>query len=111
MKLFDALDLHTKSIIREKFDRIVNDNPILRNLDVVNPDAKKVTDFSRSLNAAGSTFDKRRYLYEAPPDGEWFYAHILHEAIRTVTSMDLRLAGVCLDDESSKVDLLPPTNS
>lgn len=66
VKLFDALLSHTRAIIREQFERIVNEDPILRNLDVINPDAKKVTDFYRSLQAAGNTFDKRRYLYETP---------------------------------------------
>jgi hypothetical protein len=67
---------------------------VLSNLDVINPEAVKVTDFKRSLKAAKNTFDRRRYLYESQPAGEWFYAHLLREAIRAVTSMDIRLAGL-----------------
>lgn len=93
-KLFDALASHTKTLIREAFDRIVRSNPVLSNLDVINPQAVKVTDFKRSLTAAKNTFDRRRYLYESQPTGEWFYAHLLREAIRAVTSMDVRLVGL-----------------
>jgi hypothetical protein len=49
------------------------------------------TDFNRSLEAASDTFDKRRYLFEAQPTSEWFYAHLLREAIRAVVVMDIRL--------------------
>jgi hypothetical protein len=58
--------------------------------------AHKVLDFDRSLTAAKSTFDKRRYLYDPALDlkTEWFYAHLLREAIRNVTKMDLRLHGI-----------------
>jgi hypothetical protein len=93
-KLFDALMDHTKTAIREAFDRIVHSDPVLSHLDVINPEARKVTDFNRSLTAAKNTFYKRRYLYESQPTDEWFYAHLLREAIRAVTSMDLRLAGL-----------------
>ena len=96
-KLFDALAPHTKTAIREAFERIVRSDPILSRLDVINPDAVKVTDFNRSLTAAKNTFDQKRYLYESQPESqqkrEWFYAHLLREAIRAVTSMDIRLAG------------------
>ena len=93
-KLFDALTSPTKTAIREAFERIVNSDPVLPHLDVINPEARKVTDFKRSLTAAKNTFDKRRYLFESQPTGEWFYAHLLREAIRAVTSMDVRLAGL-----------------
>lgn len=94
-KLFDALKPHTRTAIREAFERIVRSDPVLPHLDVINPEALKVTDFNRSLTAAKNTFDKRRYLFESQPTtGEWFYAHLLREAIRTVTSMDVRLSGL-----------------
>jgi hypothetical protein len=94
-KLFNALLPHTKTAIREAFERIVHSSPVLRNLDVINPEAVKVTDFDRSLTAAKNTFDKRRYLFESQPTtSEWFYAHLLREAIRAITSMDIRLAGL-----------------
>jgi hypothetical protein len=92
-ELFDALDPATKDIIRKTFQGKVQTDPILSNLDEINPDALKVTDFERSLAAAKSTFHKRRYRYESMPTDEWFYAHLLRDAIRTVTKMDLRLAG------------------
>lgn len=93
-KLFNALTPPTKDAIREAFKRIVNSDPVLRHLDVINPEARKVTDFDRSLAAAKNTFDKRRYLFESQPTDEWFYAHLLREAIRSVTIMDVRLAGL-----------------
>lgn len=93
-KLFNALTPPTKTAIREASERIVNSDPVLRHLDVINPEARKVTDFDRSLAAAKNTFDKRRYLFESQPTDEWFYAHLLREAIRSVTSMDVRLAGL-----------------
>lgn len=93
-KLFDALAPHTKTAIRDAFERIVRSDPVLSHLDVINPEALKVTDFNRSLTAAKNTFDKRRYLFESQSTGEWFYAHLLREAIRAVTSMDIRLAGL-----------------
>lgn len=93
-KLFDALKPHTKAAIRDAFDRIVRSDVVLSHLDVINPEALKVTDFNRSLTAAKNTFDKRRYLYESQSTSEWFYAHLLREAIRAVTSMDIRLAGL-----------------
>jgi len=94
LKLFEALGSHTRIAIREAFDRIVIEDPVLRHLDVINPQALIFTNFDRSLAAAKNTFDKRRYLFEALPDGEWFYAHLLHGAIRSVTMMDLRLVGL-----------------
>jgi hypothetical protein len=100
-KLFDSLKPHTKTAIREAFERIVRSDPVLPHLDVINPEAKKVTDFNRSLAAAKNTFDKRRYLYEPQPAGEWFYAHLLREAIRTVTSMDIGLARLIKKPKSA----------
>jgi hypothetical protein len=94
VKLFDALAAHTKTAIREAFARIVRSDPVLSHLNVINPEALKVTDFDRSLAAAKNTFAKRRYLFEPLPTDEWFYAHLLREAIRAVTSMDIRLAGL-----------------
>jgi hypothetical protein len=93
-KLFEALLPHTKTAIRESFERIVSSDPVLPHLNVINPAALKFTNFNRSLTAAKNTFDKRRYLFESQPPGEWFYAHLLREAIRTVTGMDIRLAGL-----------------
>jgi len=92
--LFDALAPHTKAAIRDAFERIVRSDPVLSHLDVINPEALKVTDFKRSLTAAKNTFDRRRYLYESQPTDEWFYAHLLRQAIRAVTSMDIRLGGL-----------------
>ena len=100
-KLFDALAPHTKTLIREAFDRIVCSNPVLLHLDVINPEALKVTDFNRSLTAAKNTFARRRYLFESQPPGEWFYAHLLREAIRAVTSMDIRLAGLSKESKGA----------
>jgi hypothetical protein len=93
-KLFDALAPHTRAAIRDAFDRIVRSDPILPLLNVINPPAQKVTDFKRSMAAAKDTFDKRRYLFESQPPREWFYAHLIREAIRDVTGMDIRLAGI-----------------
>lgn len=93
-KLFDSLAPHTKTAIRDAFDRIVRSDPVLSHLHVINPEAVKVTDFNRSLTAAKNTFAKKRYLFELQPTAEWFYAHLLREAIRAVTSMDIRLAGL-----------------
>lgn len=93
-KLFNALKSHTKDAIREAFELMVRSDPVLSRLAIINPEALKVTDFNRSLTAAKNTFDKRRYLFESQPTGEWFYAHLLREAIRTVTSMDVRLGGL-----------------
>lgn len=90
--LFDELLPPTKTLIREAFERSVECDTVLSNLHIINPDALKVTDFRRSLVAAKNTFDKRRYLYEAVTQGEWFYAHLLKDAIRTVTKLDLRIA-------------------
>jgi hypothetical protein len=92
-KLFDALAPQTKTFIRDAFKRICS-HPVLSNLDVINPEAVKFTDFDRSLIAAKNTFDKRRYLYEPQPKSEWFYAHLIREAIRNVTSMDIRLSAL-----------------
>lgn len=98
--LFDALAPYTKIAIREEFERIVKSNPVLSNLDAINPEALKVTDFQRSLVAAKNTFDKRRYAYEPVAQGEWFYAHLIRDSIRAVTKMDIRLARLgktCLE--------------
>ena len=93
LNLFEALNSATKSLIREAFDRSVRDHPILSNLSLFNPEAVKTTDFKRALEAARDTFVKRRYLYENLPKREWFYAHILGDAIRSVTKLDLRICG------------------
>lgn len=96
--LFDGLKPHTKDAIRDAFERIVRSDPVLANLAFINPEAVMVTDFERSLAAAKDTFHKRRYLYEeVVPKDEWFYAHLLRDAIRTVTQMDLRLASLIMD--------------
>jgi hypothetical protein len=94
--LFNSLAPNTKTQIREAFERIIRADAVLSNLSVINPEAVKVLDFDRSLTAAKSTFDKRRYLYDPARDlkTEWFYAHLLREAIRNVTKMDLRLHGI-----------------
>jgi type I restriction enzyme R subunit len=94
VKLFVALAPHTKAAIRDAFDRIIHADPVLPHLHVINPEAQRVTDFDRSLAAAKNTFDKKRYLFEPQPTGEWFYAHLLREAIRDVTGMDIRLMGL-----------------
>lgn len=95
-KLFEVLQPTTQQLIREAFHRIVSGHPVLSNLGVINPEAVKVTDFDRSLEAARHTFDRRRYLYEPLPEGqrEWFYAHLLRDAIQAVVKMDIRLAGL-----------------
>ena len=93
-KLFDDLNTYTKTAIREAFYQIVSSDPILSHLDVINPEAFKVTDFERSLAAAKNTFKERRYFYESMTQDEWFYAHLLKDAIRNVTKMDIRLAGL-----------------
>lgn len=91
-KLFNSLNRYTQIAIQEAFERIVSSNPVLSHLDIINPDAFKTTDFKRSLKAAKNTFDSRRYLYEAQPEGEWFYTHLLRKAITNVANMDVRLA-------------------
>jgi hypothetical protein len=96
-ELFGALKPHTQNFIREEFARIVQSDPVLPHLDVINPEAVRVTNFDRSLDAARNTFNQRRYLYESVPQGEWFYAHLLRNAIRNVTKLDLRLAGLSAD--------------
>src|SRR5688572_15348074 len=40
--LFEALAPHTKTAIRDAFDRIVRADDVLRNLHVINPEALKV---------------------------------------------------------------------
>ena len=92
--LFEALAPHTKTAIRDEFERNVHSDDVLSNLNVINPEAVKVTDFNRSLRAGKNTFYKRRYLFESQPTDEWFYAHLIREAIRKVTSMDVRLVGL-----------------
>ena len=67
---------------------------VLANLKNFNPEAVRVTDFSRSLKAARNTFYKRRYLFESTSEEEWFYAHLLREAIGKVTGMDIRLVAL-----------------
>ncbi len=90
-KLFEALTPHSKNAIREAFDRLISSNPVLSRLDVINPEASKTTDFKRSLKAAKNTFDNRRYLYESQSSTEWFYTHLIRDAIYKVASMDIRL--------------------
>lgn len=105
--LFDALTPYTRAAIREAFERIVKSSPVLSNLDVINPEALKVTDFERSLAVAENTFYKRRYLYEVDPavQGEWFYSHLLKDAIRTVTNLDLRIAGLSKTQMETPADV------
>ena len=93
LKLFEALERQTQLAIREEFKRIIESDVVLNNLGTINPEAAKLTDFNRSLEAARDTFDKRRYVYEGIPEGEWFYGHMLQQSIRNVTVMDIRLAG------------------
>lgn len=93
LKLFEALEDAIQALIREAFYRSVHDHPILSILHLFNPGAVKTTDFNRALEAARDTFDKRRYLYEDLPEHEWFYAHILGDAIRSVAKLDLRICG------------------
>lgn len=90
-ELFDALKPYTKTAIREAFYRCIHSDPVLPYLPIINPEASQVLDFDRSLAAAKNTFDKRRYLYEPMPQSEWFYTHLLKEAIRNVAKMDIRL--------------------
>ncbi len=59
-KLFDALKEFTRNAIREEFRRIIDSEPILANLAVINPEAVRITDFGRALEAGKNTFDKRR---------------------------------------------------
>jgi hypothetical protein len=92
--LFDALLPHTKALIREAFDHRVRSDDVLSHLHIINPQAVRFTDFDRSLAAAKKTFHQRRYFFESQPGGEWFYAHLLRETFRFVTSMDLRLSGL-----------------
>lgn len=99
-QLFDVLKPFTKTAIRDEFERIVRNDPVLSHLDVINPEALRFIDFNRSLTAAKNTFDKGRYKYEAQLTSDWQYAHILREAIRTVTRMDIRLAGIIKDLEN-----------
>lgn len=98
-KLFESLKPVTQTMIRAAFRQIIESDTVLRNLDVLNPDAVKVTDFDRTLAVASNTFDKRRYLYEEGPGGEWYYAHILKGAIQQVTRMDLRILGDAIPSE------------
>lgn len=100
VRLFKALGPHTQEEIRKDFKRTIDQDPVLRNLDVINSDAVKLTDFNRSLEAAKNTFDKRRYTYEGFPKEEWYYGHLVHQAIRHVTMMDLRLTDIGLGKDS-----------
>lgn len=95
-KLFNQLTSNTKHEIREAFNRIIKNDTVMPLLPQINPEAAKVLDFDRSLLAAKSTFDKKRYLYDTSQDQgkEFYYAHLLGDAIRAVAKMDLRLHGV-----------------
>ena len=100
-KLFEELKAGTQKAILLEYMRLIDADPIVghhRNLPDINPDAVKVRDFRRALNAARVTFDKRRYIYEKPdenkPKDEWFYAHFLKDAIRNVVVTDIRIAGL-----------------
>jgi hypothetical protein len=93
MALFKALASETRVIIRDAFNDNVRKDPVLRHLKLVNPQAPALTDFDISLQVAARTFDKRRYLYEITGPGDWFYAHLIRDAIRNVTKLDLRLAS------------------
>lgn len=106
-KLFDSLKPATKTAVREAFGRIIENNVVLRHLQTINPGAAMVLDFERSLAAAKNTFDKRRYLYEPPPTGEWFYAHLLRDAVRAVVCMDPRLGQV----KKTMPKMKPPPNT
>jgi hypothetical protein len=98
--LFDRLASHTKIMIREAFVGIVQNDPVLRHLRVINPAAPPVTDFDTSLKAGSRTFAGRRYLYEEGDRSNWFYAHLIRTAIRKVTKMDLRLASLSKSEGS-----------
>ena len=104
--LFDALKPHTRIAIREAFKQSIESHPVLSHLDVINPKALKVTDFERSLTAAKNTFDKKRYLYESVTQDEWFYAHLLKDAIRSVTKLDIRLVGLSKNWSETVADVL-----
>ena len=91
--MFEALKPETQLAIREEFKRIIESDVVLRNLETINPEAAKLKDFNRSLEAARDTFDKRRYIYEGFPEKEWFYGHMLQQAIRNIAVMDIRLAS------------------
>ena len=82
-KLFDALAPHTKTLIREAFERIVRSDPVLSNLEVINPEALKVTlrkirlirdvtSSSRNRRANGSmrTFFEKR----SAPSPAWIFS-------------------------------------
>ena len=86
-KLFDELKPYTRTAIRDEFNRIVNSHPVLRNLDVINPEALKMTDFDLSLKVAKNTFDKGRYTYDSELPRGWFYTHLIREAIRSFANM------------------------
>lgn len=86
-QLFDALKDYTKTAIRAEFKRIVKSDPVLSNLKVINPDAPDFTDFDLSLEVAKNTFDKGRYTYEPELPNDWFYAHLMRDAIRNVAAM------------------------
>lgn len=101
--LFDALASHTKAAIREAYDRIIKSDPVLSNIEIINPEAGIVKDFNRSLIVAKNTFDKGRYSYEKLLPNDWFYAHVVRDAIRDVTRMDIRLASVIKDLENEKI--------
>lgn len=93
-KLFDAMEFYIQDAIRAEFNILVASDLVLLHLKVINPQAFDVgvTDFDRSLKAGKNTFHGRRYIYEEPPTGEWFYTHLFRDAIRTVTGRAIRLA-------------------
>lgn len=100
LKLFQALKPETQLAIREEFKRIIDSDVVLRNLETINPEAAKLKDFNRSLEAAKDTFDKRRYVYEGFSEKEWFYGHMLQQSVRNIAVMDIRLSGeVAYKDE------------
>ena len=97
-ELFDTLKATTQVEIRKAFQRVIDGDVVLRHLHTINPDAAKVLDFDRSLNAASSTFDKRRYAYDPPSSAEWYYAHLLRLAVRDVAKVDLRVGRYALPE-------------
>ena len=83
-------------------NRIVEESPVLSNLEFINPGMIDYTNFNLSLEAASNTFDKHRYIYEGVPDAEeWRYGRLIHQSIRNVTTMDLRLADLVLSKDDS----------
>jgi len=91
-ELFDALPSAIQAEIRSAFQRVIDADVVLKHLPIINPDAKIVLDFNRSLDAASDTFDKRRYAYDPSPPKEWYYAHLIRLAVRDVAKLDLRVS-------------------